>query len=322
MRTKAQWMRRCAHAAELRRQERERHRIEIRVLKSLAKPFVEGRAAGLRPALPLIDAKRYGEAREFVADFLERNPEHARGHALLIRIHGMLGEVGLSEHLFDHARRSGMECGELYVAMAGAYANGGEFRKALEVMAEAAEKGIDGARGRVNLMRGLYKCKMYAEMERFYFSIPQKCRERPAIIAMYADALRKMKRYGEAIRVAGLSLGMHGTLGDKTMAKLIIGYSEMSCGNHARAYEVLDEVYGKISAREDGGANFGFFPRLLCGMVFACSRGRIAQTASTIAQWHGLLEDMRRENRGKAKDVKDALDLVWRIPVACAQQAL
>jgi len=311
-----------AQRAEMRRHERERRRIEIRVLKSLDRPLVERRAAGLMAAVPLINAKKYGEAREFVADFLERNPRHARGHALLIRIHGMAGELGLSEHLFNHARRAGMECSDIYCAMADAYANGGEFRKAQGIMAEAAKNGMAGVRGYVNFMCGLYDRKRYAEIERFYFSIPQTCGGKPATKVIYADALRKMRRYGEAIKVAESCLGRHGTLGDKTAAKIVIGYSEMLRGNPGRGYEVLDEIYERISAREDGGASFRFFPGLLCGMVFACARGCIAQAASTIGQWHSLLEDMRRENRGNLQDVKDAIGMVWRIPVACAQQAL
>ncbi len=304
------------------RAEAERRKKRIKVLKSLDKPLVERMANGLKAAIALMDAKKYADAREFVADFLEKNPKHAAGHALLIRIHGRLGEAGLSEHLFNYCRRAGMDCNDIYCAMVDVYASCGEFQKALEIIVEAARKGMDDVRSYINFMSGLYSHAKYREMEVFYLAIPRKYRETPAIKVKYADALRKLKRYGEAVEIATLAMGMRGTLGDKTIAKIIIAYSEMERGNPAKAYEVLNEVYERISMREDGGANFRFFPRLLCGMAFACRDGGIPQPDQTIDHWRGMLETILGEGRGKASDVVDALKCLPCIPAPAARQAV
>jgi len=315
-------MKRCVRmAAELRRQEREGRRAVARVLKR-RRPLVEKTPVALKPALAMVDANRFADAREFVADFLEKSPGHASGHALLIRIHGMLREIGLSEHLFDHAQKNGMENRGIYCALVDAYANCGQFPKALEVIFDAAKYGMDDIRSYINFMSGLYDHGMYRAIIGFYSLIPTGWRERPSIKVRYADALRKLKRYDEAIEVAELSLRMRGTLGDMTMAKIIIGYCETERGNPKKAYEVLNEVYEKISAREDGGVSFGFFPRLLCGMAYACRRGRIPLPDPVVERWRGLLEEMQSVGRGKEEDVENALVCLDRIPSVPAQQAL
>lgn len=285
-------------------------------------PNVPGQQRVPREVMALVDSKRFHEARDCTADFLEQNPGHVMGHAVLIRIHGMLGETGVSEHLFNYCRRSGMDHRDIYCAMVDALANCEEYQRALGIIAWAAEAGRDDLRSYINFMSRLYGNGRYAEMEAFYFSIPQRHRETTAIKVRYADALRKMKRYGEAIEIAISSLRMHGTLNDRTDTKIIIGYSEMELGNYRKAYEVLHGIYAKISMRDDGGASLSFFPRLLCGMVFACSRGGIPQPHSTILRWRDLLEKMLEEKRGKTEDVQGALRCLDRIPIARAQHAL
>lgn len=305
-----------------RRAAAERRKKEIKVLKGMDRPLVERMANGLKAVMALIDANKYAEARESAADFLEKNPRHAAGHALLIRIHGMLGEADVSEHLFNYCRRAGMDCNDIYCAMVDAYANCGEFKKALGIIAEAAGKGMDDIRSYINFMSGLYSHEKYKEIEAFYFAIPQKYRETPTIMVKYADALRKLKRYEEAVETATFALGMRGTLGDKTIAKMVIAYSEMKRGNPGKAYAMLNEVYARLSMREDGGISFRFYPRLLCGMVFACRDGGIQQPDQTIAHWRNMLETILGEGRGKKSDVVDALKCLPCIPAPAAQQAL
>jgi pentatricopeptide repeat protein len=286
------------------------------------KPLPDQMHGELKQALVLMDAKKHGEAKEKVVDFLETRPGHRAGHAMLIRIHGKLGEIGLSEHLFDYAMKKGMECWEVYCGMVDAYASCGQFEKALQTIARAEERGMGSMISYLHLMAGLYTQKRYAEIEQLYNDMPAVYKVKCGIIVRYADALRKMKRYDEAVRVATLALDMRGTLGDKTTAKIVIAYSEIERGNHAKAYGLLDGIYGRLSAREDGGAGFRFYPRLLCGMVFACSRGGIPQPDSTIEHWRSALEAMQRQGRGKEKDVVDALTCLFRIPAPPAQQAL
>lgn len=319
MQRKTWWKNRTA---AYKRADADRRKKEIRVLKGMDRPLVERMANGLKAAIALMDAKKYPEAREFVADFLEKNPRHAAGHALLIRIHGRLGEAGLSEHLFNYCRRAGMECTDIYCAMVDAYANCGEFQKALEIIVEAAGKGMDDIRSYMNFMSGLYSREKYREMEVFYLAIPRKHRETSAIKVKYADALRKMKRYDEAVDIATLAMGMRGTLGDKTIAIIVIAYSEMKRGNPGKAYAMLNEVYERLSMREDGGVSFRFYPRLLCGMVFACKYGGIPQPDQTIDHWRSMLETMLGEGRGKESNVVDALKYLPSIPAPAARQAV
>lgn len=103
---------------------------------------------------------------------------------------------------------------------------------------------------------------------------------------------------------------------------MIIAYSELGRANPARAYEVFRGLYAELSRREDMGLDFRFFPRLLCGMVFSCSSGRIPQPECEVSRWKGLLERMLREGRGKEKDVKNALACLAGIPLEATQQAL
>lgn len=286
------------------------------------KPLPDSMHAKLKPVMVLMDAKRHGEAKEMAADFLEKNPKHRLGHAMLIRIHGKLGEIGLSEHLFDHAMRKGMECWEMYCGMVDAYASCGQFEKALQTIAEAEATGMGSAISYLHLMAGLYSEGEYGRIEKLYTEMPMKYQTKSSIIVKYADALRKMRRYDEAVELATLALGMRGTLGDKATAKMVIAYSEIERGNPGKAYEVLCEIYERLSAREDGGIGFRFYPRLICGMVFACRRGMIPQPNPTIAHWRSTLETMRREGRGKESDVIDALRCLSRIPAPAAQHGL
>lgn len=311
MQRRTRWRYKHAAAAEA-------HHKETRADTFRKKPFPEKTPKGLRPVLVLMDVKRYEEAKEAVADFLEKSPKHGAGHAMLIRIHGKLGEVGLAEHLFNYAMRAGMGCRDLYCAMVDAYANCKEFPKALRMIAAARENGMDDIRNYLNFMAGLYSDGRYVDMEQFYMSIPPEYRAKSGIIIRYADALRKMRRHDEAIEIATLSLGMRGTLGDKTMAKIIISYSEMERGNPGKAYDMLHGIYERLSKREDLGVQFRFFPRLMCGMVFACSRAGIPQPDSMIEDWRRQLEAIRNENRGKAEDVRDALICLGRIPAPLA----
>lgn len=286
------------------------------------KPLPDKIHKRLKPVLMLMDAKRYGEAKEAVADFLEKNPKHKAGLALLIRIHGKLEEIGLAEHLFDYAMRTRMECKSVYSAMVDAYASCREFSKALQVMAEAETRGMGDAESYVYLMAGLYSEARYEDIEKLYKTIPMKYRIRPSIIVKYADALRKRRQYGKAVETATLAMSMPGTLGERVAARIVIAYSEIARGNPEKAYEVLCEVYKRISGREDSGLSFRFFPRLLCGMVFACSGGMIPQPYSTIAHWKRMLETIRDEGRGKEADIRNALMCLQQIPVLPIQQAL
>ncbi len=287
------------------------------------KPLPERLPETLKRAVMLMDAKKYGEAENTVADFLERSPKHGVALAMLIRIHGKKGEIGLSEHLFNEAIHAGIECKELYGAMVGAYASCNDFDGAKRIIADAEAVGMGDVNNYLQFMTGLYSERRYAEIETFYrTAIPPKYKAKPSISIKYADALRKMGRYGEAIGIATFARDMRGTLSDKTMADIIIAYSELGRGNPGKAYELLYKVYEKISGREDCGVAFRFFPRLLCGMVFACSAGGIQQPDSTIAQWRRLLEAIRDEGRGKSEDVRNALTCLPRIPAPPAQQAL
>lgn len=301
----------------------ERRRRAKKVVKRLSKPpLVERMASGLKPAIALIDAKRFADAREFVADFLEKNPKHVIGHAVLIRIHGLLGEADASGHLFNYCRHAGMECADIYCAMVDAYATCGEFQKALEIMAEAAGNGMDDIRSYVSYMSGLYLHGKYREIEVFHSSIPQKHREKAPIMVKYADALRKMKRYGEAVDIATTARNMRGALGNRTMAIIVIAYCEMERGNPGKAYAMLNEIYIRLSEREDGGSGFRFFPRLLCGMVFACKGGGIPQPESRIDEWRRQLSGMMGAGRGKTSGVENALAQLDEMPRACRQAVI
>jgi len=286
------------------------------------KPLPDSMHEKLKPVMVLMDAKRHGEAKEMAADFLEKNPKHKAGHALLIRIHGKLGELELSEHLFYYAMRRGMECREMYCGMVDAYASCGQFEKALQKIAEAEERGMGSMISYLHLMAGLYSEGKYGRIESLYKEMPVKYQTKSGIIVKYADALRKMKRYDKAVDIATLALDMRGTLGDKTIAKMVIAYSEIERGNPGKAYDVLYEIYERLSAREDAGVSFRFYPRLICGMVFACRSGMIPQPDPTIAYWRSILETMLREGRGKERDVTDALRCLPRIPAPGVQQAL
>lgn len=315
MNRKIRWKRKVAERREL-------LRVEQRALREMREPFTEKLCGSLKPAIALVDANRFEEAKELVADFLERCPDHMAGHCLLIRIHGMLGEIEFSEHLFEYAKDRGMGSREIFSAMVDAYSSCSEFEKARRVIAEAEAYGIGCAKNYAHVMSGLYADRRYADIEKVYLSLPIGYKANAALNLKYADALRKMRRYDEAIDAAAFSVGLRGTLAEKTKARIIMGYCEMCLGNSRKAYELLLEEYKKISRLEDGGVALNFFPRLICGMVFACSRGRIPQPDSTAEQWRRILERIQREGRGNAEDVGAALMRLRQIPAAPAQNDL
>ncbi len=301
------------------RREAERREKKFRAAQ---KPSPESLIRGLKPAIGLIDANRFDEARDMVADFLERRPGSAAGHSLLIRIHGMLGEAELSEHLFEYAKGNGMGSRDLYGAMVDAYSSCREFGKAQAVIAEAEACGLGCAKNYAHLMAGLYGEGRYEDVERVYLSLPISYKSKAALNIKYADALRKMKRYGEAKEAAEFSISLRSTLAEKTKARIIIGYCEMCLGNPEKAYKLLREEYEKVSRLEDGGFSQRFFPRLLCGVVFACSKAGIPQPDSTAEQWRRLLERIQEEGRGNAGDIGAALMRLRHIPAAPAQHEL
>lgn len=318
MKRKPWWVYKQQAASDARREARRKAEQKV----DRWKPLPDNMHERLKPIMVLIDAKKYAEAKEMAADFLEGNPRHRAGHALLIRIHGKLGEAELSEHLFNYAMRKGMECWEMYCGMVDAYASCGQFDKALQTIAQAEGRGMGSVINYLHLMSGLYADGRYAEIERLYADMPGEYRMKAGIIGKYADALRKMKRYDEAVRAATLALDMRGTLGDKTNAKMVIAYSEIERGNEERALQLLGEIYERLSGREDRGMGFRFYPRLICGMVFACSRGMIPQPNSTVAEWRKALEAIRAEGRGKPSDVIEALRCLQHIPPVATPQAL
>ncbi|MFA5412170.1 MAG: tetratricopeptide repeat protein [Candidatus Micrarchaeia archaeon] len=276
----------------------------------------------LKPVFKLVEAKRYREAKERVADILERDPEHKVALSMLIMLHGRLGEIGYAEQMFRDAVSTGIVTREIYGGMVDAYARCGMFDEARGTIAEAAGRGMDCVHNHSNLMSGLYARGKYDEMVALYVDIPQKYRMTPSVTLKYAEALRKLGHYERAIETAAVTVGMHATLDERTKAAMIMAYSEMCRGNPQKAYEMLDEVYGRVSQRWDRGFNLRFFPRLLCGMVFACSRGGIPQPESTLRHWKGMLGSIKREGRGKNYDVINAITQVDEIPVANARQAV
>jgi len=286
------------------------------------KPLPERTHRQLKPILVLIDAKRLDEAKERTADILELSPRNGAALALLIKIHGYLGEIGLSEHLFSYALRTGMGHARMYSAMVGAYVHCGQFEKALQTITDAEEDGKGNERMYLHFMKGLYTEGKYGEIENFYRALPQKYQAKPCIAIKYADALRKMGKYAKAIGIASLTLSMHSTLEDKTKAKMVIAYSEISRGNTETAFGLLSGIYCGISWMEDYGISFSFFPRLLCGMVFACSKGGIPQTVSTVEHWRWMLMRIKQDGRGKPQDAINALRCINDIPIATPQNEL
>lgn len=318
MTRKARWQRRALAGARWQRETEQRKKKYM----ALQKPPPERLCNGLKPAIELIDAKRFEEARDMVADFLEKRPNNGAGHSLLIRIHGMLGEIGLSEHLYEYAKGNGMESREIYGAMVDAYSDCGEFEKALEIIAEAEASRMGCAKNYAHLMAGLYGKERYDEIEKIYLSLPIRYKANATLNLKYADSLRKMKRYDEAIDAAAFSISLHGTLAEKSKARIIIGYCEMCSGNPQKGHDVLSEEYRRISGLENGGTTQRFFPRLICGIVFACSKAGIPQPDSTIEHWRKLLERIQMEGRGNAEDVGAALMHLRRIPALSAHNEL
>lgn len=274
----------------------------------------------LEPVFKLVEARKYQQARERVADMLERDPDHRRALSVLIMLHGKLDEIEYSEHLFQDAVGRGMVTREIYGGMVDAYASCGMFDEARRTIAEAAGRGMDCVHNYNNLLSGLYSRGNYDEVVAFYGEIPEKYRMAPTVLLRYAEALRKLAYYDRAVETATVVLCMCSTPDESTRAVMIIAYSEMCRGNAAKAYEMLNEVYERVSQQVDGGLGLRFFPRLLCGMVFACRRGGIPQPESTLRHWERLLNRIRMEERGKSYDVMGAIRQLGEIPVAPAQQ--
>jgi pentatricopeptide repeat protein len=246
------------------------------------------------------------ERAKQVFDTFRRRNNNYNIYGVMIEAHSERQEIDAARDLFDEALSKGMFESAVFRTMACAYIKRGDMEEARKIIDMSLENNALDIKGCKTIINRLYSVKKFSELCEFIDSLPENLRDSPDMILEKANALRKLKRYGEARFMTASFLERDNIQEeDRIRARVILAFAIKDSGQPDKAQDLFYEIYKQTDPSSH------HFTRILCGFVFAWRdneyRGRI--NIEMARQLHVLLKAAEKNelNKNLRSDVKAAI---------------
>jgi pentatricopeptide repeat protein len=210
------------------------------------------------------DAGRYDALPEYLAHLTKHGWGRTEMFDKTMRIYTKASMIENAKQVCDIASKNGVFDDLMLHHIAHALARASRASEAVDFVIRHIREGPVSSKTIDKVINALYSAKKFGEILSFIEALPEDRQSRPYILLKKADALRKAKRYEDAIELVKETMDRNEFTEGKThLALTIMAYSLKDSGRPAEAYEILIDLVKKIPEASRRLA------RAASGLVFA-----------------------------------------------------